>query len=152
MVGQTAWHCSSLLCQHHGFKRNSLILQHYCQEVSAHPLSLLAHHLLFSLFFSSLINSHWLFFSCIFSFQSSHTSYCRLFRLWWMRSWCCRMRLVSYRCASLRSWQRVMGMLGNSWPCSLLSLYWEKGWPPFEWRLRGNGSCWRWFTKSSYFF
>lgn len=62
MVGQTAWHCSSLLCQHHGFKRNSLLLQHYCQEVSAHPLSLLAHHLLFSLFFSSLINSHWLFF------------------------------------------------------------------------------------------
>lgn len=73
MVGQTAWHCSSLLCQHHGFKRNSLLLQHYCQEVSTHPLSLLAHHLLFSLFFSSLINSHWLCFFLVYSHFNPHT-------------------------------------------------------------------------------
>lgn len=57
------------------------------------------------------------------------------------------MRLVSYRHVSLRNLQTVMVMLVTNWPSSLLLLYWERGWPLLEWRLQGNGSCWKLVLK-----
>lgn len=151
MVAQTAWHCSRLLCQLHSDGRYSFFLYVTVRQFGQTPFycclspysfqSLLPLLQLFLSFFQTV-----LFISLLTFF--GFLSVC-LSRLWWMRSWCCRMRLVSYRRVSLRSWQTAtaMGRLVTNWHSSLLSLCWERGWPPFEWRLLGNGSCWRWALK-----
>lgn len=137
MVAQTAWHCSPLLCQLHSDGIQFLSVRLLSGSLDKPSFTLTSCHLLQI----SLLSGCFLYFS---HFSDLYPS-----RLWWMRSWCCRMKSVNYRRVSLRSWQTAtaMGRLATSWLCSLLSPCWERGWPPFEWRLLVNGSCWRYALK-----